>query len=211
VKSTVTRNDGSGPVTETKLFLNDTQSPYGFTRVLEERTEGGVILASFVHGPEPISQTRPEGTSYYLSDAHSGVRHLADANENLTDGYLYDAFGNIINSSGATVNPLLYRGEQWDDAIGQYYLRARYYDPATARFHRLDPLSGIPSNPVTLHKYLYAGADPIQMIDPSGESLLTASMAGMGMQAAAQAAKMKADMEQGERIKGSRFGYGVNS
>jgi RHS repeat-associated protein len=63
----------------------------------------------------------------------------------------------------------LYSGEQFDSKIGQQYLRARYYDPATGRFNRLDPFFGNLNDPQSLHKYLYCHADPISMTDPSGK------------------------------------------
>jgi RHS repeat-associated protein len=62
----------------------------------------------------------------------------------------------------------LYSGEQFDSKIGQQYLRARYYDPATGRFYRLDPFFGNLSDPLSLHKYLYTHADPVNEIDPNG-------------------------------------------
>jgi hypothetical protein len=49
------------------------------------------------------------------------------------DNYNYDAFGNKLNSTGTTPNNYLYRGEQYDSDLGLYYLRARYYNPATGR------------------------------------------------------------------------------
>jgi RHS repeat-associated protein len=51
----------------------------------------------------------------------------------------YDAFGNKINSTGSTPNVYLYRGEQYHSDLGLYYLRARYYNPATGRFLSRDP------------------------------------------------------------------------
>jgi RHS repeat-associated protein len=62
----------------------------------------------------------------------------------------------------------LYSGEQFDSKIRQQYLRARYYDPATGRFNRLDPFFGNLNDPQSLHKYLYTHADPVNGIDPSG-------------------------------------------
>jgi RHS repeat-associated protein len=35
-----------------------------------------------------------------------------------------------------------YRGEQYDPDLGLYYLRARYYNPATGRFLSRDPEDG---------------------------------------------------------------------
>ena len=68
-------------------------------------------------------------------------------------------------STAATT--FLYSGEQ-TDATGLQYLRARYYNPATGRFNRLDPFSGDMQDPQSLHKYLYCHADPVMGLDPSG-------------------------------------------
>jgi hypothetical protein len=48
-------------------------------------------------------------------------------------------------------------------------LRARYYDPTTGRFNRLDPFFGNLVDPLSLHKYAYAHNDPIDGTDPSGK------------------------------------------
>jgi RHS repeat-associated protein len=72
----------------------------------------------------------------------------------------------------------LYSGEQFDSKIGQQYLRARYYDPATGRFNRLDPFFGDINDPQSLHKYLYTHADPINGIDPTGWFLFGDSLFG---------------------------------
>lgn len=50
-----------------------------------------------------------------------------------------------------------------------YYLRARYYDPATGRFISRDPVKGTLTNPITQNAYVYAGNNPINITDPSGE------------------------------------------
>jgi RHS repeat-associated protein len=61
-------------------------------------------------------------------------------------------------------------GEQYDADLGLYYLRARYYNPATGRFLSRDPNEGNPYDPKSLHKYLYASGDPVNMIDPTGRA-----------------------------------------
>jgi RHS repeat-associated protein len=63
-----------------------------------------------------------------------------------------------------------YRAEQYDSDLGLYYLRARYYNPATGRFLSRDPEQGDTQVPATLHKYLYANGDPINGWDPSGRA-----------------------------------------
>jgi RHS repeat-associated protein len=100
--------------------------------------------------------------------------------------YSFDAYGNAIGFDPSVVlTEFLYSGEQFDSKIGQQYLRARYYDPATGRFNRLDPFFGNLNDPQSLHKYLYTHANPISGIDPSGRSLAGVSIsiaigAGLG-------------------------------
>ncbi len=97
------------------------------------------------------------------------MRQLTDADGAVTDSYIYDAFGNLRDHLGNSDNRYLYAGEQYDADSGLYYLRARYYDPGSGRFLTHDPYIGNPHEPVTLHRYLYAGANPVMYGDPSGE------------------------------------------
>jgi RHS repeat-associated protein len=83
--------------------------------------------------------------------------------------YNYDAYGNALGfDPNQALTGFLYSGEQFDSKIGQQYLRARYYDPITSRFNRLDPFLGNLNDPQSLHKYLYTHGDPVNGIDPSG-------------------------------------------
>jgi len=79
-----------------------------------------------------------------------------------------------------------YTGEQYDAGMGQYYLRARYYDPdqGVGRFTQMDTWAGSSLNPITLHKYGYANADPGNLVDPTGNFSV-----GSVMSAALQASK----------------------
>jgi len=99
---------------------------------------------------------------------------LANASEVDTDSYEYDAYGNHWSVSGSTPNNMLYKGEEYDSNLGLYYLRARYYNPATGRFMSRDPLDGQLTDPKSLHKYLYADGDPVNGVDPMGREDLFA-------------------------------------
>jgi RHS repeat-associated protein len=48
------------------------------------------------------------------------------------------------------------------------YRRPRFYNPAVARFTEMDSFDGDIQSPQSLHKYLYANANPIMNVDPSG-------------------------------------------
>ncbi|PQQ65387.1 RHS repeat domain-containing protein [Acetivibrio saccincola] len=115
-----------------------------------------------------LLQSRNGVKSYYHYDGLGSTRLLTDETQSITDTYTYDAFGNIISSTGNTVNEFLFTGEQYDANIGFYYLRARYMDPSVGRFITADPFGGFMFEPLSLHKYLYANADPVNKIDPSG-------------------------------------------
>jgi len=83
----------------------------------------------------------------------------------------------MISSEGETENSYLYCGEQFDNATGLYYLRARYMDPSTGTFVSMDTYQGSIFDPVSLHKYLYANANPVMNVDPSGYFAMAAGLA----------------------------------
>ncbi|MCL1475329.1 RHS repeat-associated core domain-containing protein [Argonema antarcticum] len=147
-------------------FLVDKNLPYA--QVLEERVNNG-LTASYVYGNDLISQQRGSEKSFYLVDGLGSTRGLTNAGGVVTDRYSYDGFGNLIGVSGSTENNYLFAGEQFDKGLGDYYLRARYYDTDTGRFTRRDSYEGSIDEPVTLHKYLYGNANPVTYIDPSGQ------------------------------------------
>jgi RHS repeat-associated protein len=100
------------------------------------------------------------------------VRYLTNDSGTVTDTYDYDAFGILIDHTGSTHNRYMYCGEQFDSDLGFYYLRARYMNPRTGRFMTMDSYEGVNDRPMSLHKYLYADATPVNGNDPSGHMLL---------------------------------------
>ncbi len=155
----------------TTKYLVDDLNPTGYAQVIQEVVAGNV-QREYTYGLQRISENQPISgawtPSIYGYDGGGNVRQLTNLSGAVTDVYNYDAFGNILNSTGSTPNNYKYRGEQYDPDLGLYYLRARYYNPTTGRFMSRDPEGGRPITPKTLHKYLYAGGDPINQIDPRG-------------------------------------------
>jgi len=65
--------------------------------------------------------------------------------------YYYDAFGNILSSTGSVNNSIAYAGYQYDKESGYYYLNARMYDPKIARFLQEDTYIGDSNDPLSLN------------------------------------------------------------
>ena len=171
----------------TTSYLVDTNTHSGFTQVVEEIQQGQVVR-QYTYGHDLISQRQlingQRQVSFYGYDGHGSVRYLTNAAGTITDTYNYDAFGNLIGQTGSTPNNYLYAGEQFDPDLGFYYLRARYMDTSTGRFATADTFEGLQFEPKSLHKYLYANADPVNSIDPSGHMTLGSTMAVTAMMGA---------------------------
>lgn len=154
----------------TTKYLVDDRNLTGYAQVLEE-ISSGTVQRVYTFGLNRISQSQGSGTSFYGYDGHGSVRLLMDSTGAITDRYDYDAFGNLINQTGSTPNLYQYSGEQNDPNLAFYYLRARYLSQSTGRFWTMDSddvNEQDPEQPITLHKYLYADANPSNVIDPSG-------------------------------------------
>jgi RHS repeat-associated protein len=74
-------------------------------------------------------------------DGHGSVRQLTDDGGAVRDTYDYDAYGNLVASTGTDYNPFLFAGEQYDPDLGLYYNRARYLELADERFRTRDCLA----------------------------------------------------------------------
>ena len=96
-------------------------------------------------------------------DEQLSIGWITGADGTVENAYEYDAFGNLLRSRGNVPNRLLYGGQQYDPEVGQYYLRARYYNPVVGRFTQEDPYRG-----EGLNLYAYCANNPVTYYDPSG-------------------------------------------
>jgi RHS repeat-associated protein len=166
----------------TRFLIDNNQQQYA--QVIEEYQTNGTVNTTYTHGWDLISQDDGVNRIYYQVDGLGSTRLMTGNNGSLIVEYDYDAYGNLTRKVGDADNNYLFAGEQFDEAVDGYYLRARYYDPNTGRFASVDPFEGFNNQPLTLHDYLYAGVNPVNAIDPSGEvvlaekGILTAGIAG---------------------------------
>jgi RHS repeat-associated protein len=121
-----------------------------------------------VYGPDnrPLAQVaKSGGAAIFLHTDQIGSISLTTK----TDGaagrsYTYSLFGARSAISGAgTDSKLLFNGQYLDMESRAYYLRGRFYDPASAQFLTKDPMVDQTGEP-----YSYAGNDPLNSSDPTG-------------------------------------------
>jgi RHS repeat-associated protein len=194
VRTKVTPPTGPPTITD---FLVDTSGP--LSHVVAE-TDGslppgapGSLKAYYVRGDDLLAVMRPLVTApaaatpadwqtrYYHADGLGSIRRLTDEAANITDGYTYSAFGELLAHTGSDPQPYAFTGEPLDPNSGWQYHRARWMDPRTGRFAGMDPFDGVTSDPPSLHRYLYAHAGPVDAFDPTGQMTLAQGLSVASM------------------------------
>lgn len=100
---------------------------------------------------------------YYHKDEQLSTALVIGGQGEIRNSYQYDAFGIPLDTTEQLNNRIRYTGQQYDDVTGQYYLRARYYNPVAGRFMQEDVYQGD-----GLNLYAYCGNNPVVYDDPSG-------------------------------------------
>ena len=147
------------------------------------KTDGTVTLVlDFIYDEsgKPFAMIDQLGASpktyYYVLNLQGDVVKLVTESGAVAASYEYDAWGDILSSSGskAEINPLRYRGYYYDTETGFYYLQSRYYDPVTHRFINADSYSSTGQGIIGYNMFAYCNNSPVIQADHTGEfSLLT--------------------------------------
>ena len=152
-----------------------------YAQVTDVLDAGGNVLASYTYGNDLLTQHSSGYSHVFHYDALGTTRALTDATGELADSYLYESFGGLLEQTGSTDNVYLYAGEQFDQDLGLYYLRARYMDSGVGRLTQMDTFQGVRGRPITLNKYVYANSDAVNWLDPSGHLSMTGVLTGVGL------------------------------
>lgn len=134
----------SKTVNATKIYFL-----FSLEDIIIEYDNIGNLLAAYVHGQsidEPISMNRSASTYYYSFDGLGSVKEITDIDQNISEIYNYDAFGNIL-SIPLIANSFLYTGREYDIENALYFYRNRYYDPIIARFTSKDQFTWLLNDP----------------------------------------------------------------
>jgi|GEM_PF-2981778 len=143
----------------------------GLSQVLQERDTNGIVSASYIYGLDLIARIDSNNNiQYYHFDAQHNTVALSDDSGMVTDTYVYEPFGLLIEHIGNTEQPYTFLGQygiQQEDSI-IYYIRARYYDAANQRFISKDVYPATFTDPHTLNRYVYGLNNPVSVFDVTG-------------------------------------------
>ena len=162
----------------TTYYLVDGNNPTGYAQVIEQGASPGTPTITYIWGETLIEQdnvagTANAGTYYLIADAHGSTRMVVNSTGGVVQTYNYDSSGNALGFNASTaITQYLYNQQFFDIVSGQYYMRARNYDPATGTFTQQDTISLSPGDLANANLFLFAGADPANMFDPSGHDLM---------------------------------------
>jgi RHS repeat-associated protein len=191
-------------------FLVDRGSLTGFGQLLSDTSPSGPAHG-WIHGTRLLQSRSGAAVRHHHADALGSTRILTDGTGTITDLVEYSAFGSVLQHAGDSDVRHLFAGEELDRESGLYYLRARYYDPRAGRFLTRDPAPGRETDPLSLNEYLYALANPVNRVDPSGQTTLMEQAVARAIEAYNKYGQTLANIvrkkEKAERVIGDNMRY----
>ncbi len=141
----------------------------------------GQLQARYLSVPgaidELLARQTSSGVAWYLDDRLGSVRDLIDNTGTVIDHIDYTAYGQASDSVPTQGDRFKYAGMEFDAAIGLYYDRARFFDPASGRFIDQDP-SEFFYGGSNLFEYAYN--EPSNLVDGNGQEPITIAI-GVGL------------------------------
>jgi RHS repeat-associated protein len=112
-----------------------------------------------------------EGSAVYatVGDHLGSVTVLAQGGS-VAGATRYLPYGTIRLETGVWPTDRRFTGQRWEQGLGLYDYRARFYDPTLGRFLQPDPLVPELGNPQALNRYAYVYSNPLRYTDPSGHA-----------------------------------------
>jgi uncharacterized delta-60 repeat protein len=181
-KATYVYDDAGDRVGETTgatatYYLTDNTNPTGYAQPIEERSSPTAApTVTYLIGDHVFGQVNATGApTYFLVDGHGSTVAFTDATGATMKTLAYTAYGDALNFSTVTVGTAyLFSGDgPYDVASGLYLRGDGIRGGIDDRFVEEDTEGhGDKSDPISLHRYLYAGSSPTLYVDPSGHDLV---------------------------------------
>ncbi len=126
------------------------------------------VLGDGTAGYMPGVSVRSGGNVRYQYTGLKNTDSQTSPAQSVSASRIYDAFGNVVSSSGTWAGPFGYAGNfsYQEDASGLKLLGHRYYDPSTGRFLTRDPIK----DGRNWYAYGAGEAAPTNIADPAGHA-----------------------------------------
>lgn len=145
------------------------------TRYVDELyEETGNVGTAYVMAAGRLLGYFRDGGQRHLHTNHRGTPVLVTKPDGSVDGRnWFSPYGAAAERSGATPSRS-YTGAVYDSEVELFYMNQRYYAPRLGRFLSPDgKYLGQPGQnqeaPITQNLYAYAGANPVEHVDPTGQ------------------------------------------
>jgi RHS repeat-associated protein len=139
--------------------------------VLLETDDSDTVTAAYVNRPEQfgelLSQDRSGAKSFFHYDGESSTSALTDENEDITDTFIYTAYGEEVARTGTTTNPFGYKGAvgyYTDESTSDIYVRNRTYEPTIGRWLSKDRAEFIDGTSLYQAYFVPNSSDPSGML-----------------------------------------------
>lgn len=162
--TTALQRDGLGRLNTIHTGGSDLRFVYAGLDSIEWR-ENGATAGQVVRYDSRICHLATGANDYVpVSDLTGSIVAWIDPAGSQAGRSLYDAFGQLIDRSGAWPAPFGFRGYWLEETSGLALLHARAYHPGIGRFLQRDPLGYADGT----NLYAYAGHAPDRMTDEWG-------------------------------------------
>jgi len=146
--------------------------------LMERSTDGSAHMeVCYIYGPGGLIAMRKGTEMYHILKDHLGsVRAVLDLQGNIAASYQYLSYGAVTRTQEPTPGFMtyLYTGQEYDEEIGLYNYRARFYCAGLGRFIAIDP------GRQYFSPYLYASNNPVMFVDPTGMYSLASIFSAIG-------------------------------
>lgn len=143
---------------------------YDGSDVLEEFGASSQRTGRYEYGLDLLRSTVGGDTTWSFADGQGSVTMLARAGGVVAERREYEAFGQVMERTGASLVDVGYTGQRLDGESGLMPLGSgeRYYAPGMGRFVQQDRVAGDPSMPQSLNRFGYVKGNPLKYTDPTG-------------------------------------------